>query len=178
MVETVLLNEPQIQNLQTMLRTISQTDPRVLPVIPDGIYGSNTFASVLSFQSSRGLAQTGEVDRNTWDAIVATYDEAAPLLTLPGTTPAWSIGQSVQPGQFNYHIYLVQAMLAALSDFFPEFPTPALSGVLDDATQNGLRFIQAASSLPQTGVLDSATWYYLNGLYRAMTKDGKKQGTV
>ena len=174
----MLQNEPQIRNLQTMLRSIAQTDTAILPLIPDGRYGSNTYASVLSFQSSRGLPQTGETDRQTWDAVVAAYDEAVPMLTLPVTNPAWNTGHSVQSGQFNYHIYLVQAMLAALSDFFSALSPPAVSGILDETTQSGLRFIQAASSLPQTGAFDTATWYYLNGLYRIMTKDGSKQGTA
>lgn len=167
------LDKP-ILSLQTMLRHISAVDPRVLPVIPDGQYGSNTFASVLSLQEAYGLPLTGEVDLATWDTIVAAFDRALPQLTAPATAPAWSAGQSVQPGQFNYHIYLVQAMLAALADFFPYLTTPSLSGTLDTVTQQGLQWIQSAAGLPPTGALDTATWNYLNGIYRTMTNDGQK----
>lgn len=163
-----------ITSLQTMLRHISETDPRILPVIPDGQYGSNTYASVLSFQEAYGLPPTGTVDQATWDMIVSAYDSALPAMTLPSTRPAWAIGQTVQPGQFNYHIYLVQAMLAALADFFPNLAAPAVTGTLDPVTAEGLRYVQAAGGLSQTGALNTATWYYLNGLYRTMTGDGSK----
>lgn len=161
-----------ILSLQTMLRSISQTDSRVLPVIPDGQYGSNTFASVRSFQEAYGLPPTGEADLTTWNTVVSVYESIIPSITNPSTTPAWNIGRSVQPGQFNYHLYLVQAMLAALSDFFPDLQKPGVNGTLDSTTQQGLKWLQAASGLQQTGALDTQTWNYLNALYRTTIADG------
>ncbi|MGI6227421.1 MAG: peptidoglycan-binding protein [Peptococcales bacterium] len=38
----------------------------------DGVYGANTRAAVLSFQASRNIPQTGEVDQATWDALGVT----------------------------------------------------------------------------------------------------------
>lgn len=165
-----------IKNLQTMLRYISEKDPRILPVIPDGHYGSNTYASVRSFQEAYGLAPTGLADTDTWSAIVSAYDLSVPHLTVPATIPGWSTGQSVLPGQFNYHLFLVQAMLAALAEFFPNLEPPQISGTLDPVTEGGLRFVQSASGLTENGILNTATWYYLNGLYRTITADGNRKG--
>ena len=161
-----------VRSLQTMLRHISDADSRVLPVIPDGYYGPNTFASVRSFQTAYGLPATGEADQQTWDVIAAVHSRLLPQLTTPITTPIWPTGQSVYPGQANYHIYLVQALLAALSHFFPQLEIPTLTGVLDAPTEAGLRWVQQASGIPETGILNTQTWHYLNGLYRTMTGEG------
>lgn len=163
-----------VSSLQTMLRLISETDTRILPIVPDGIYGANTYASVLSFQDAYGLPLTGETDLLTWDTIVRAYDRAVPQTTSPTLSPIWSTARTVEPGQSNYHIYLVQAMLAALSDLFQQLTPPELNGILDETTQQGLRWIQGASALSQTGALDTVTWNHLNALYRAVIKDGRK----
>ncbi len=163
-----------VSSLQTMLRLISETDTRILPIVPDGIYGANTYASVLSFQDAYGLPLTGEADLLTWDTIVRAYDRAIPQTTSPTLSPLWSTSRTVEPGQFNYHIYLIQAMLAALSDVFQEQKAPELNGILDETTQQGLQWIQSISGLPKTGALDTATWNHLNALYRTVIKDGRK----
>lgn len=161
-----------VESLQTMLRLISEQDPQVLPLIPDGYYGGNTFASVRSFQQAYGISPTGIADQSTWDAITAVYNRLFLSQTPPSTHPIWPVGTTVLPGDFNYHIYLIQAMLAALSHFFPELGRPQFTGILDTSTSNGLKWVQRASSIPITGVLNTETWHYLNGIYQIMTNDG------
>ena len=161
-----------IRSLQTMLRHISEADSRILPLIPDGFYGRNTYASVRSFQQAYGLPDTGEVDPITWDAIVAVHNKILPERFSPITAPVWPSAQAVAPGETNYHIFLVQAMLAVLADFFPAVQSPTLTGILDPVTEAGLRWVQTAGGLPVTGALNTATWHYLNGLYRIMAGNG------
>lgn len=161
-----------VRSLQSMLRQISDTDSRVLPVIPDGYYGPSTFASVRSFQQLYGLPPTGEADLVTWDTIAAVFQQTALERFPPVLQPIWGITQTVKPGEFNYHLYLVQGMLAALAHFFPALETPIVNGTLGDATAHGLQWIQAAAGLPETGFLDSLTWNFLNGLYRTTIGNG------
>ena len=167
------VNRP-IESLQTMLRFLSDIYPAVLPVIPNGSYNSNTYASVRSFQEANGLLPTGITDQPTWDAITTAYDSAQTSLVIPINQPSWSIGQTVRPGQFSYHLYLVQAMLHALSDFIPALPNTEGTGILDIKTQQGLRTIQHAADIEATGELNTATWNSLNALYRAMIGNGQK----
>ena len=61
-----------VRSLQTMLRHISEEDTRILPLIPDGVFGGNTYASVRSFQQTYQLPDTGAVDSSTWNSIVST----------------------------------------------------------------------------------------------------------
>lgn len=166
-----------VQSLQTMLRHIADADSRVLPLIPDGYYGPNTYASVLSFQQAYGLPETGQVDPETWDRIVAIHDMVFPNRVPPVTSPIWSAGQVIEPGQSNNHLYLVQAMLTVLAKFFPTLEAPPINGVLDPSTAAGLRWLQRASGLPETGALNTATWHSLNNLYRVTTSNGQPIGS-
>ena len=161
-----------VRSLQTMLRHISDVDPRVLPLIPDGYYGRNTYASVRSFQQAYGLPETGQVDLPTWEAIVAVHNQVLPARFPPITAPIWPAGQTIQPGQANLHLYLVQAMLTVLARFFPALQAPAFTGILDPATAEGLRWVQKASGLPETGALNTVTWHNLNNLYRVVASNG------
>ena len=164
-----------VLSLQTMLRRISDSDARILPLIPDGYYGPNTIASVRSFQEAYSLPVTGSVDQQTWDSIVSAYTRVLPEQTAPVTQPLWFPGQSVQPGESNIHLYLVQAMLLALSQYYPDLTPPdQVNGTLDASTEQGLRWIQRAAGLPETGVLNTLTWHALNDLYRTTTGTGEQ----
>lgn len=162
-----------VESLQTMLRTLADSNPRILPTIPDGHYGQNTYASVRSFQEYAGLAPSGTADLATWNKLVEAYDRALPQNTVPLISPVWPLHQIIRLGETNRHIYLVQAMLTALAHEFPELAAPALTGVLDATTSSGLRQIQAASELEENGSLDAATWNSLSALYRASVSNGK-----
>lgn len=166
------LNRP-VLSLQTMLRQLSDLDDAILPVIPNGQYGRNTFASVQSFQQAAGLPPTGVADLATWTQLRLAHDAALEQLRAPATEPQWQIGQAVELGEENLHLYLVQAMLTALSRFFPQLTAPAPSSVLKEDTAAGLRFIQEAAGLPQTGALDTLTWHALNDLYRVTVGTGE-----
>lgn len=166
------LGRPVI-SLQTMLRQLSDHDPRILPVIPDGFYGPSTYASVRSFQEAYGLPVTGQVDISTWDTIADAHRRILPERVQPSIQPFWFPGQSIQPGERNVHLYLVQAMLLALSEYYPELEPPTVDGVLGPVTQRDLQWIQEKAGLEQSGALNTLTWHALNSLYRVTTGTGE-----
>jgi len=159
-------------SLQTMLREIAQQDSRVLSPLPTGTFDHDTKRSVLSFQRASGLPQTGIADLQTWNAVVAAHNWAVPFITPPEILPVWNTGQTVTPGESSAHLYLAQAMLTALSHHLWEIRTPAVSGILDPVTAEGLRSVQRITHLPQSGNLDSPTWQALNDVYRTVLGDG------
>ncbi len=161
-----------VTSLQTMLRLISAENSRVLPVIPDGYYGANTYGSVRSFQEAFGLPVTGEADQVTWDAIVLAFKNTMAMQEPPIIQPLWSSQRVLESGDQNLHLYLVQAMLTAISQKLPEVSSPSLSGYLDAKTRDGLLWVQSVSDLPQTGNLDNGTWQALSQLYRIVVGNG------
>lgn len=136
-----------IYNLQTMLRLLSQIDNRILPVIPDGLYGANTYAAVRSYQKINGLPAIGTTNPETWNSIVSQYN-AVLLSTVP-----------------TDGLYLIQAMLSAISQQYPQITAPPVTGKNNPQTEAGLRFIQTAAGLPPSGVLTAETQRALRALY-------------
>ena len=165
-----------IRSLQTMLRTISQTDPDQPSVILDGVYNQQTSDAVRAFQQNNNLESTGVVNQNTWELVVSTYKTAKIV-----SEPAEAIYVTINPGQVfckgNHHpqIYLTQARLMVLSEAYPGFPIPVINGVLDEATAKALMALQILSDLPATGDLDKQTWRFLV-LQHAQASDKLSRG--
>ena len=151
-----------IRSLQTMLRVIAEDDPRLPTVIPDGIYGQTTMQAVVAFQRLYGLPVTGIADQDTWEEIVAVYEQA-----LVRIGPAEPIEILIEPGQVfrigdsNAYIYLLQSILTQLSKENPTINKPDHNGTFDDPTSEALAAFQLLAGLPPTGELDKITWKYL-----------------
>lgn len=151
-----------IRSLQTMLRVIAENDPLHDPVIPDGIYGPETVAAVSTFQRLHGLPVTGVTDNTTWDTVVEIYDEA--LIQRSEAHPLLIVlnpGQVIRKGERHPNIYLVQAILAVLSENYQSIGKPEFTGILDTTTSDALASFQELSGLPMTGTLDKHTWKQL-----------------
>lgn len=154
--------EQPIRSLQTMLRIIAEDDPRLPTVIPDGIYGPTTMASISAFQRMYGLPITGVTDQPTWDQIVAVYEPA--LIRISQAEPIEIImapGEVYRIGDSNANILLLQSLLTQLSRDNPAIITPEHNGVLDSTTSEALAAFQLLAGLPPTGELDKITWKYL-----------------
>ena len=154
--------EQPVRSLQTMLRVISEDDPSVPTVIPDGIYGPSTMIAVTAFQRREGIPITGIVDENTWTQIVASYE---PALIRIGKAESIEIllepGQIIVLGESNPYIYLLQGMLAQLSKDHEDILYPSFTGVLDSDTSASLRGFQTLAGLTPTGTLDRISWQHL-----------------
>lgn len=151
-----------IRSLQTMLRVLAEDSPNYIPVIPDGIYGPETMSAVTAFQQNHGLSPTGVTDQETWEAVVAEYEPA--LIRRDSAHPLHIVlnpGQIIRRGERHPNVYLVQAILAVLSETYESIGHPASTGILDDATSDALSAFQMLSGLPMTGQLDKGTWKQL-----------------
>ncbi len=162
-----------VRFLQTMLRQIAELDSAIPSVVPDGIYGRDTLASVSAFQRTHGLPVTGVTDLATWDAVVLAYQagraeiEAAEMLM-----PRLNRLQVLAPGEQNLHVLIVQGILTALARLYSDVPLVTCTGVNDDQTQQAVRWAQGVSALPVTGAVDRSTWQALARLYAAAARAG------
>jgi len=154
--------EQPIRSLQTMLRVISEDDPRFPILVPDGIYGPSTMNAVTAFQRVYGLPVTGITDQQTWEQIVSVYEPA--LIRVNQAEPIEIImepGEIFRLGDSNAYIYLLQSILTQLSNDNPSIAQPDHNGILDDLTSQALAAFQYLAGLPATGELDKITWKYL-----------------
>lgn len=155
-----------IRSLQTMLRTIAESVPGHVRLVPDGIYGPETVRAVAVFQRRHGLPVTGVTDQDTWEAVVAEYEPA--LIEQDeavGLDIILNPGQVIRHGERSPHLYLVQGMLTVLAEVYGSVGKPSMTGLLDDITADSLASFQQLSGLRMTGNLDKHTWKHLTKQY-------------
>lgn len=165
-----------IESMQHMLRVVAQGDSRLVPVIPDGIFGQTTKEAVMAYQRGKGRPATGIMDLETWELLAQDYNkelilqqEAEPLI------PLLNPRQVIRPGERNDHVHLVQAILRVLSRRYGFSQPPEVTGVLDAPTVAALRRFQTLSDLPATGSLDKITWRHLARHYRLAAGNGERR---
>lgn len=88
-----------VSALQEYLNVIAlnRGDENVLRV--DGVYGQQTAEAVRRFQAQAGLAQTGEVNGATWDAIVSAY---VGIVSQSLTAPSQFPGRDLKSGDSDF----------------------------------------------------------------------------
>lgn len=158
-----------VSELQGYLREISMNGTAVRPVIPDGIYSANTAAAVSDFQRAKGLPETGETDRATWEMILDTYyDIITNLSEQVGVNPLPSANTVLAKGDKGTAIIILQAMLNTLSGLFFNIPMNSLSGTYDSDTIKAVTEFQTVSGITPTGETDIRTWNALAELFNTI----------
>lgn len=155
---------PNVVVVQASLNRISQNYPAI-PKIPavDGIYGSRTEASVRAFQRIFGLTPDGIVGPATWYELVRLYAGVNSLSELRSQGQQfyainWSPPNSLQAGDTGEKVRQLQYMLSVLSAYISEIPPLSVDGIYGPATRAAVLSAQRRFRLPETGVVDAATW--------------------
>ena len=150
--------------IQTELNRIAQNYPAI-PKIPtvDGIFGSRTEASVRAFQQIFGLEDDGIVGKATWYELVRIYVAVNRLAELRSQGQQfysinWEYPNGLTVGSRGDKVRHLQYMLAVLAAYINEIPTIAVDGIYGSETENAVLAAQRWFGLPQTGVVDAATW--------------------
>ena len=147
-----------IYELQQMLCTLSEKEPAVPCVIPDGIYGPETAAAVKAYQLFAGLRPTGEADPATWEHLAK---DVLALAEAPLPLPAFPPDTALHPGQRCYSVLVAQAVLTALAEEYADLSPCPVTGTLDGDTVRALQPFQKLCGLPVTDTLDCRTWNML-----------------
>ena len=153
-----------VRGLQEMLRTVAYRTNNVPVVITDGIFGPETRESVMEFQRAYGLETTGDIDRKTWDRLRDEYIRLEILYAKPDKADIVSERIYIRPGDQTAELYVIQAMLYALSTIL-KLPVIEITGVHDQNSVNSVIFIQGISGLEPTGDIDVQTYNKIAGLY-------------
>lgn len=167
-------NSANITELQGYLREIAQANGNIPEVIPDGIYGSETADAVKAFQREYGLPVTGEVDETTWKLIYSTYKGIRTFYsTLETIAPFTDRGEVIKRGDSGYLIYIIQAMLSTVGQFYKNIVVPSVTGIFDMQTENSIKQVQAVTGEDPTGQVDVVTWNKLAKLYNHHSRRDK-----
>ncbi len=155
---------PNVVVVQASLNRISQSYPAI-PKVPavDGIYGSRTEASVRAFQRIFGLTPDGVVGPATWYELVRLYAGVNSLSELRSQGQQfyainWSPPNALQVGDTGEKVRQLQYMLSVLSAYISGIPPLTQDGIYGPATRAAVLAAQRRFRLPETGVVDAATW--------------------
>lgn len=123
-------------------------------ITADGEFGPLTEAAVKSFQASKGLPQTGVVDSATWNALggsTTTTTSTTTSTSSGGERSAW-YSTTLRRGSTGEGVMVLQRGLGGLT----------VDGGFGPLTETAVKKLQAEAGLPQTGVVDEATWRALD----------------
>lgn len=151
---------PEVGFVQYYLALIAYVDDQVPPLRLNGIFDQNMKNSVIAFQEEYGLEPTGEVDRNTWNAILNAYNTASEGLRQQYVSESERIypGVILSPGMSGEDVSTLQKLLQQASQNNPSIPYVDVTGMFDAATENAVKQIQTQNSLPVNGSVGPLTW--------------------
>lgn len=157
-----------VSYIQSMLRTVSNSRTDVSDVIPDGIFGLQTKRSVESFQKAYGLYVTGDVDNDTWNKLVEISEEVTAAENKNVSMLVFNeMREPIRPGEHAAELYVIQAMITALSEEFSNIFSLFITGTYDEPTAEAVRRIQILSGITPNNLIDAEFVNSLTELYNA-----------
>ena len=129
----------------------------------DGIFGPRTEAAVRRFQEIFDLDVDGVVGKATWYAIVRLYTAVTRLSELRSQgqkfyVNSWAHTNPIRQGDRGVKVEHLQYMLSVLSAYIPQIPSVQVDGIFGPATRDAVTAAQRRFGLPQTGIVNAATW--------------------
>ncbi len=160
-----------VQVIQTQLNRISRDYPSI-PKIPsnDGIFGIETENAVKEFQEIFNLTSDGIIGKGTWYKIKYIYVAVSNLAELNSEgirledIPKQFVGD-IRLGNQGDPVRVLQYYLALIAAYNNAIPAPTIDGIFGQGTLSAVNSFQTEYGLPQTGIVDAATWNKLTEVY-------------
>ena len=172
--------------LQYYLDYISTFVPTVLGVNPDGSFGPATRESVISFQKTYNMPETGIVDRAVWERIQNTYYSLirsvsfefseGVLLPFPGRV--------LREGLEGEDVLALQEYLNFIARTYTSIPTVTPDGVFGPGTEAAVEEFKTLFDIPgNPGRVSVQTWNAITSVYDdlyngAIAREGQYPGYV
>ena len=93
-------------------------------------------------------------------------NEAEQISGIPSSWP----GYNLDIGARGNKVRQVQEQLARIAEVYSNIPYVTADGVYGERTKAAVRRFQQIFDLPQTGIIDFATWYKISQIYVAVTR--------
>ena len=160
-----------VELIQRKLNRISANYPGIPKIYPaDGFFDSSTTDAVRKFQEVFGLDVDGLVGRATWNQIQFIYNAVKKLYTVSSeglriTDVSTKYTDTLAEGATGDGVLTVQYYLSYISLFVQSVIETAFDGSYGPATTNSVRSFQRTYGLPETGVVDRATWDRMEQVY-------------
>ena len=126
---------------------------------------------------SKYLGDQGQVP---FDILTHFYGNDIELVTaevVEGSPKSYP-GYDLTVGSSGPEVQTIQEQLNRIAQNYPLIPKVAVDGVFGNSTSESVKVFQSVFNLPQTGVVDYATWYKISDVYVGVTRIAELRGSV
>lgn len=168
----------EVRIIQNRLNRISANFPNIQKVIPTGIFDADTERAVQEFQRQFNLAVDGVVGKATWYRIAFIYNNVKRLSELDSeglrlSDVARQYPEELSEGMTGQAVQILQYFLSVVGAYYDALPrigAEEVDGVFGPQTRDAVIAYQRMMGLPQTGVVDRATWNALVSTYESVVR--------
>lgn len=89
--------------------------------------------------------------------------------SISGVPSSWP-GYNLNIGASGEKVRQLQQQLNRIAQNYPAIPRVTVDGVYGSETANAVRIFQSVFDLPQTGIVDFATWYKISAVYVGVSR--------
>lgn len=157
-----------VLTVQYYLSYIALFIPSVIEANMDGSFGPRTTNAVKSFQRTYGLAETGVVDRATWDRMENVYFEIVSKIDYEfyGGRILPFPGRILREGIEGNDVRVLQEYLNYISMSYPDIPRVNVDGVFGPSTAEQVRRFKAIFDIPGTpDRVNAPAWNAIASIY-------------
>ena len=126
--------------------------PAMNKLVVDGIFGQRTKGTVMQYQGFSGLKQDGIIGKETWDYIVADYEE------LPVKPTDEYPGYVLHPGASGSDVRNMQLKLNNVYPVYTAINYQSVDGKHGNNMTNAVRRFQGQFGLTVDGLIGEMTW--------------------
>lgn len=166
-----------VEILQRKLNRISANFPGIPKIYPaDGFFDSSTTDAVRKFQEVFNLDVDGVVGKATWNEIQFIYNAVKKLYTVNSeglriTDVTTRYSRDLSEGDSGDGVLSIQYFLSYIALFVNSVQGAALDGSFGPTTKEAVITFQRTYGLPETGVVDRATWDRIENVYQSMIEN-------
>ena len=119
-----------------------------------------------------GSKYLGDEGKSPYEILTSFYGSDIELVTAEVVegSPSSYPGYDLTVGSSGDAVQTIQEQLNRIAQNYPLIPKLAVDGVYGDKTKEAVTVFQGVFNLPQTGVVDYATWYKISDVYVGGTK--------
>ena len=119
-----------------------------------------------------GSKYMGDEGKTPYEILTSFYGSDIELVTAEVVegSPSSYPGYDLTVGSSGDEVETIQEQLNRIAQNYPLIPKSAVDGVYGDKTKEAVTVFQGVFNLPQTGVVDYATWYKISDVYVGVTK--------
>ncbi len=174
-------NSEGVAVIQYYLSYIALFVPSVIATAYDGSFGPATANAVRSFQKTYGLAETGIVDRATFDSMENVYNgivmeidyefRMGRIFPFPGRV--------LRSGVEGNDVRVLQEYLNYISNSYPEIPKVTPDGIFGDATARQVSAFKELFNIPgDKNRVNAVAWNAISSVYDDLYTDGSTSESI